>query len=106
MTVKAADAHAHVQRLVLAVKMATVLEVYTAEEQRSVVRFFCGQNDSLQKTLIKKCFLFTVESVCRVKLFTTMSRNSLKDVRKSQMMPDQVAMLRLRQKQLRSGWKC
>jgi hypothetical protein len=27
-----------------------------------------------------------------------MSRNSLKDVRKSQMMPDQVALLRLRQK--------
>jgi hypothetical protein len=28
-----------------------------------------------------------VGSVCRVKLFTTGSRNSLKDVRKSQMMP-------------------
>jgi hypothetical protein len=31
-----------------------------------------------------------VGSVCRVKRFTTGSRNSLKDVRKSQMMPDQV----------------
>jgi hypothetical protein len=29
-------------------------------------------------------------SVCRVKQFKTESRNSLKDVRKSQMMPDQV----------------
>jgi cation transport regulator ChaB len=29
-------------------------------------------------------------SICRVKRFTTGSRNSLKNVRKSQMMPDQV----------------
>jgi hypothetical protein len=33
-----ADAHAHVERLVSVVKMATVLEAYTTEEQRSVVR--------------------------------------------------------------------
>jgi hypothetical protein len=39
---------------------------------------------------IKKCFLFMVGSVCRVKRFTTGSRNSVKDVRKSQMMPDKV----------------
>jgi hypothetical protein len=39
---------------------------------------------------IKKCFLLTVGSVCHVKRFTTVSRNSLKDVRKSQTMPDQV----------------
>jgi hypothetical protein len=41
MTVYVADAHANVERLVLVVKMATVLEGYTAEEQRSVVRSFC-----------------------------------------------------------------
>jgi hypothetical protein len=40
MTVYVADAHANVERLVSVVKMATVLEVYTTEEQRSVVRFF------------------------------------------------------------------
>jgi hypothetical protein len=40
-------------------------------------------------TFTNKCFLFTVGSVCRVKRFTTVSRNSLKDVRKSQTMPDQ-----------------
>jgi hypothetical protein len=34
--------------------------------------------------------MFTVGSVCRVKLFTAGCRNSLKDVRKSQMMRDQV----------------
>jgi hypothetical protein len=33
------DAHAHVQRLVLLVKVTTVLEEYTTEEQRSVVLF-------------------------------------------------------------------
>jgi hypothetical protein len=40
----------------------------------------------VQRIFIKKCFLFTVGSVCRVKRFTTGSRNSLKDVPKSQMM--------------------
>jgi hypothetical protein len=32
MTVYVADAHAHVQRLVSAAKMATVLEEFTTEE--------------------------------------------------------------------------
>jgi hypothetical protein len=44
----------------------------------------------MQRISIKKCFLFTVGSVCRVKLFKTGSRNSLKDDRKPQMMPNQV----------------
>jgi hypothetical protein len=85
-----ADAHAHVQRVVSVVKMATVLEECSTEDQRSVLRFFCGQKDSLQRIFIKKRFLFNVGNVCRVKRFTTGSGNSLKDVRKSQMMPDQV----------------
>jgi hypothetical protein len=38
MTVQIADAYAHVQRLISVVKMATVLEGYSNEEQRSVVR--------------------------------------------------------------------
>jgi hypothetical protein len=65
-----ANEHAHVQRMVSVVKMATVLEECTNEEQRSVVRF-CGQKDSMQRILIKKCFLFTVGSVCRIKRFTS-----------------------------------
>jgi hypothetical protein len=69
--------------------MATVFEEFSAEEQRSVVRF-CGRKNSMQRIFINKCFLFAVGSVSRVKRFTTGSRNSLKDVRKSQMMPDQV----------------
>jgi hypothetical protein len=44
----------------------------------------------MQRIFLKKCFLFTVGSVFHVKRFTTGSRNCLKDVRKSQMMPDQV----------------
>jgi hypothetical protein len=48
------------------------------------------------KDIHKKYFLFTVGRVCRVKRFATGSRNSLKDVRKSQMMPDQMRK-RLRQ---------
>jgi hypothetical protein len=55
-----ADARAHVQMLVLVVNIATVIEEYNIEKQRSVVRF-CGQNDSMQRILIKKCFLFTVQ---------------------------------------------
>jgi hypothetical protein len=69
--------------------MATVLEEYITEGRRSVVRF-CEQKGSIQRILLKKYFLFTVRSVYRVKRFTTGSRNSLKDFRKSQMMPDQV----------------
>jgi hypothetical protein len=68
MTVYIADAHAHVQRLVSVVKMATMLEECSIEEHCSVV----------QRIFIKKCFLFTVESICCVKQFTTGSRNSLK----------------------------
>jgi hypothetical protein len=44
----------------------------------------------MQRIFIKKCFLFMVGSVCRIKRFTTGSRNSLKDVQKSQMMSEQV----------------
>jgi hypothetical protein len=44
----------------------------------------------MQRIFTKKCFLFTVGSVCRVKRCTTGSRNSLKDVQKLQMLPDQL----------------
>jgi hypothetical protein len=52
------------------VKMATVPAVYTTEEQRSVVVFFCGKKHSMQRLFIKKCFLFTVGTVCRVERFS------------------------------------
>jgi hypothetical protein len=72
MTVDIADAHAHVERLVSVVKMATVIEVFTTEEHRSFVRFFfCWQKDSMQSIFIKKYFLFNMGSVCRVKRSTT-----------------------------------
>jgi hypothetical protein len=66
MTVEVADAHEHVQGLVLVVKMAIVLEVCTTKEQSSVVHFY-GQKDSMQGIFINKCVLFTAGSVCRVK---------------------------------------
>jgi hypothetical protein len=61
--VQIADAHAHAERQVSVIKMATMLEGCTTEEQSSVV---CGQNDSMQRDV----YLFTVGSVCRVKRFT------------------------------------
>jgi hypothetical protein len=85
--------------------MATVFEVYPTEEQRSVLRFFLRAKGFNGKDIHKERFVFTVGSVFRLKLFATESRNSLKDVRKSQMMPDQFVLLRLRHKQLSSGWK-
>jgi hypothetical protein len=59
--------HAHVQRLVPVVKMATLLEGCTIEEQRTIVRFFCGQKDSMKRIFIQKYFplrweLFVAES--------------------------------------------
>jgi hypothetical protein len=69
MTVYVADVHALVQRLVSVVEKATVLEEYTTEEQRSCCYFFCEQKNSMQRIFIKKYFLLTVGSVCRVKRF-------------------------------------
>jgi hypothetical protein len=43
MTVKEADTHAYIQRLVSVVKMATLLEDCATEEQHSVVRIFVGK---------------------------------------------------------------
>jgi hypothetical protein len=68
--------------------MATVIEEYTTEEQRCCALF--GQKDSMQRIFINQFFLFTVGSVCCLKWFLAGSRNSLKAVRKSKMMPDQL----------------
>jgi hypothetical protein len=62
MKVYVADARAHVQRLVSVVRMATVLEECTTENKYLVLRF-CWQKDSMQRTFIKKCFLFKAGSV-------------------------------------------
>jgi hypothetical protein len=50
--------------------MATVLQECTTVKQNSVVCFY-RQRVSMQRIFIKKCFLFTVGSVCSVKRFTT-----------------------------------
>jgi hypothetical protein len=95
--------HVYVQRLVSVVKM-TMLKEYTTEEQRSVVHFLWSKGLSA-KDVHKEMFPVCGGSVCHVRQFTTGSRNSLKDVRKSQMMPDQVTLLRLQQTHLCSRWK-
>jgi hypothetical protein len=51
MTVYVADAHAHVQRLVSVVKMATMLEECTAEKQRSLVQFLWARGLNAKEDL-------------------------------------------------------
>jgi hypothetical protein len=70
--------------------MEIVFEECITEEQRSVVRFFCGKKGLMQRIFINIFFLFKAGSVLRVKVFKTGSTNYLKDVRKLQMMLDQV----------------
>jgi hypothetical protein len=64
--------------------MATVLEECSTEEQHSVLHFLWAKGLNA-KDIHKEMF-----PVCCVKRFTPGSRNSLRDVRKSQLMPDQV----------------
>jgi hypothetical protein len=65
--------NAHVQRLVSAVKIATLFGGVLPKSNVLLFFFSCGQMDSIQKVFIKKCFLFTVGSVCSTKGFTTRS---------------------------------
>jgi hypothetical protein len=60
----------------------------TGGEQRSVVRFLRAKGLNV-KDIHKEMFPVYGGSVCLVKRFTTGSSNSLEDVRKPQMMPDQ-----------------
>jgi uracil DNA glycosylase len=61
MTVYEVDAHAHA-RAGFSSKNGNRAEVYTTEEQRSVVLFY-GRKESVQRIFTNKYFLFTVESV-------------------------------------------
>jgi hypothetical protein len=71
--------------------MTIGLEECNTEEQRYGVRYFWGaKGTNAQRIFTNKCFLFIVGSACRVKRFTSSSRNSLKDAGKAQTMPDQV----------------
>jgi hypothetical protein len=71
MTVQVADVHAHIQTLVSVVKMATMPEGFTTEEQRSFVRFFVSKRTEFKRYILKKYFMFTVRSVCRLMRVTT-----------------------------------
>jgi hypothetical protein len=61
--------------------MGTVIEDCSTKEQHSVVCFLWAKG--LNGKDIRKEMLFMVGSVCRIKQFTTGSRNYLKDVQKS-----------------------
>jgi hypothetical protein len=89
MTVYVADAHALAQGLVLVVKLETVHEECTTEEQRSAVLFFVGKKLNANDIHKEKFPVYGGKCLSR-KAFTTGSRNYLKDVRKSQMMPNQL----------------
>jgi hypothetical protein len=56
-TVCVVDAYTHIRGLVSVVKMATMLEECTTEEQSQVVHFY-GQKDSMQRIFINKYVLF------------------------------------------------
>jgi hypothetical protein len=69
MTVCVGDAHAHVQKLVLVVNMATVFEEYYRKV--AFCYAFLWTKELSAKVIIKKYFVFMMRSVCRVKRFTT-----------------------------------
>jgi hypothetical protein len=50
--------------------MATVLQEYTTEEQRSVVLFWGAKGLNVKDIHKKKYFMFKVGNVCGVKWFT------------------------------------
>jgi hypothetical protein len=66
--------HAHVQRLVLVVKMVTMLEECTNENQCSIVRFLWAKGLNA-KDIHKEMFLLMMGSVRHMKWFTTVVAN-------------------------------
>jgi hypothetical protein len=84
-------------RLISVVNMVNVFEDCTTEEQRSVVRSFVGEAKGVSEKDIHKDMFPVYGGKC-------LSSKAVHNwIRNSQMMPDRVAMLRLRQKQLCSG---
>jgi hypothetical protein len=78
MTVWVADAHRHVQKLVLGAKMATVLEG-VLQKSSVILYHFMGKRTHCKRNLQKN-----------ISCLLRKARNSLKEFWKSQMMPDQV----------------
>jgi hypothetical protein len=84
--------------------MATVLQGLTTEEQRSLIRFLLAKELNA-KDVHKEVFpIYGGKCLSRSAAHNWDEKFS-QGRSKSQMMPDQVALLRLRQKQLCSGWK-
>jgi hypothetical protein len=71
------------------IKMATVVDEYSTEEQSSLMRFLWAKERNA-KDIHKKIFPVYGAKCLSRKAVHNWVENSLKDVRKSQMMPDQV----------------
>jgi hypothetical protein len=99
MTAYVANAQAHVQRLVSVVKMATVLEECATEKQRYVVLCFLWENKHNAKDIHKEIFPVYGGKCLSRKAVHNWVENF------SQGHSNQVAFLRLQQKQLCSGRK-
>jgi hypothetical protein len=85
-----ADAHAQVQRFVSVVKMATVLEEYTTEEQRPVVRSLWATGLNEKDIHKEMCRAYSGKLLSRKAVHGWVEKFFKKEVRKSQIMPDRV----------------
>jgi hypothetical protein len=95
MTVSVADAHAHVQRLVSVVKMATMLKECNTKEQHTVVHFLWSKGLNTMYIHIEMFLVYRGKCLSHKavpNLVEKLSQGRLK----VKMMPDQVALLRLR----------
>jgi hypothetical protein len=86
--------HAHGQRLVSLAKIATLLVECTTEEHNSVVRFCVGKVLNA-KDIHKEMFHINGGKCLSRKAVHNWVEKLSQDVRKSHVMPDQVALLRL-----------
>jgi hypothetical protein len=79
MTVQVADAHAHVQRVVSVVNLATMLDGCTTETRRSVVRSM-WENEFSAKDIIHKEMIPVYCGKCDFHLFDPLKTTLLANV--------------------------
>jgi hypothetical protein len=84
--------------------MATVLEEFATEEQLSLVRFLWEKGLNAKDFHKEKFPVYSGKYLWLKAVHNWIDKFS-QGRSKWQMMPDQVALLRLRYKELRSGWK-
>jgi hypothetical protein len=94
----------HVQTLVSVVKMATVLADCTTEEQRSVVHFMSAERLSAKFIHTEIFSVYGGKCLPHTAVHNWVEKFSQGRC-KLPVMPNQVTLLRLRQKEVCSGWK-